>query len=53
MAFAIGLDGKLAGKMVKLLESIYRAFVETDASMIEINPLIVTSKATSSRSTRR
>jgi succinyl-CoA synthetase beta subunit len=42
IAFAIGLDGKLAGKMVKLLESIYRAFIETDASMIEINPLIVT-----------
>ena len=42
VAFAIGLDGALAGKMVKLLESIYRAFVETDASMIEINPLIVT-----------
>jgi succinyl-CoA synthetase beta subunit len=42
IAFAIGLDGKVAGRMVKLLESIYRAFVETDASMIEINPLIVT-----------
>jgi succinyl-CoA synthetase beta subunit len=42
LAFAIGLDGRVAGKMVKLLESIYRAFVETDASMIEINPLIVT-----------
>jgi len=42
IAFAIGLDGKLAGKMVTLLGSIYRAFVETDASMIEINPLIVT-----------
>jgi succinyl-CoA synthetase beta subunit len=42
IAFAIGLDGKTAVKMVKLLESIYHAFVETDASMIEINPLIVT-----------
>jgi succinyl-CoA synthetase beta subunit len=42
IAFAIGLDGKVAAKMVTLLESIYRAFVETDASMIEINPLIVT-----------
>ena len=28
--------------MVKLLESIYKAFIETDASMIEINPLILT-----------
>ncbi len=42
IAFAIGLDGKTAGKMVQLLESVYRAFVDTDASMIEINPLIVT-----------
>ena len=42
IAFAIGLDGTLAGKMAKLLASIYRAFIETDASMIEINPLIVT-----------
>jgi succinyl-CoA synthetase beta subunit len=42
IAFAVGLDGPLAGKMVKLLDAIYRAFVDTDASMIEINPLIVT-----------
>jgi succinyl-CoA synthetase beta subunit len=42
IAFAIGLDGAAAGKMVKLLDAIYRAFVETDASLIEINPLIVT-----------
>ena len=42
LAFAIGLDGALAGKMAKLLDAIYRAFVATDASMIEINPLIVT-----------
>ena len=42
IAFAIGLDGALAGRMAKLLDAIYRAFVATDASMIEINPLIVT-----------
>ncbi len=42
IGFAIGLDGKLANKLVAPLESIYKAFVETDASMIEINPLIVT-----------
>jgi succinyl-CoA synthetase beta subunit len=42
IAFAIGLDGALAGRMVKLLDAIYRAFVATDASLIEINPLIVT-----------
>jgi succinyl-CoA synthetase beta subunit len=42
LAFGMGLDGPQAGKFVKLLESIYKAFLETDASMIEINPLIVT-----------
>ena len=42
LAFAMGLDGAAAGKMVKLLDSIYKAFIETDASMIEINPLILT-----------
>jgi succinyl-CoA synthetase beta subunit len=42
IAFAIGLDGKVAQKLVTLVQSIYRAFIESDASMIEINPLIVT-----------
>jgi succinyl-CoA synthetase beta subunit len=42
LAFGMGLDGPQAGKFTKLLESIYKAFLETDASMIEINPLIVT-----------
>src|SRR5947207_13722901 len=42
IAFAIGLEAGPAGKMVKVLEAIYKAFIETDASMIEINPLILT-----------
>jgi succinyl-CoA synthetase beta subunit len=42
LAFGMGLPGGVANKFVKLLESVYRAFVETDASMIEINPLILT-----------
>ena len=42
LAFGMGLEGGPAGKMVKVLESIYRAFIDTDASMIEINPLILT-----------
>jgi succinyl-CoA synthetase beta subunit len=42
LAFGMGLPGSVANKFVKLLESIYRAFIETDASMIEINPLILT-----------
>ena len=42
LAFSMGLGGAQARKLVTLLEAVYRAFVETDASMIEINPLIET-----------
>jgi succinyl-CoA synthetase beta subunit len=42
LAFGMGLPAGPAGKLVKLLDSVYRAFIETDASMIEINPLILT-----------
>src|SRR4029079_17556967 len=42
LAFGMGLPASAAGKFVKVLESVYKAFIETDASMIEINPLILT-----------
>ena len=42
LAFGMGLPAASVSKFVKLLESVYRAFIETDASMIEINPLILT-----------
>jgi succinyl-CoA synthetase beta subunit len=42
LAFGMGLPSGAANKLVKVLDSIYKAFVETDASMIEINPLILT-----------
>jgi succinyl-CoA synthetase beta subunit len=42
LSFGMGLPAAVAPKLVKLLESIYRAFIETDASMIEVNPLILT-----------
>jgi succinyl-CoA synthetase beta subunit len=42
LAFGMGLPAPVANKFVKLLDAIYKAFVETDASMIEINPLILT-----------
>jgi len=42
LAFAMGLESGPAGKMVNVLDAIYKAFIETDASMIEINPLILT-----------
>jgi len=42
LAFGMGLGSGPANKLVKLLDAIYKAFIETDASMIEINPLILT-----------
>ena len=42
IAFALGLKDKQVGQFVTLLTALYRAFIETDASLIEINPLVVT-----------
>tara|TARA_B100001123_G_scaffold450435_1_gene621137 strand:- start:562 stop:1659 length:1098 start_codon:yes stop_codon:yes gene_type:complete len=42
LAFGMGLNGTQANVFVSLLQSIYKAFIDTDASLIEINPLIVT-----------
>ena len=42
IAFALGLKDKQVGQFVALLTALYKAFWETDASLIEINPLIVT-----------
>jgi succinyl-CoA synthetase beta subunit len=42
LAFGMGLGSGPAGRFVAVLQAVYRAFIETDASMIEINPLILT-----------
>src|SRR5262245_40163865 len=42
LGFGIGLDGAQVNKFVKLATSLYEAFVATDASLVEINPLLVT-----------
>jgi succinyl-CoA synthetase beta subunit len=42
LAFAIGLADTQIGKATKLLTALYDAFIATDASLLEINPLIVT-----------
>ena len=42
IAFALGLRDKQVNQFVALLGSIYKAFLETDASLVEINPLVVT-----------
>ena len=42
LAFGLGLDPSLTGKAVKLMQCLYAAFMGTDASLVEINPLILT-----------
>ena len=44
VAAALGLEGDLAKQASKLLAKLYDAFVGTDASQIEINPLAITDK---------
>ena len=42
IAFGLGLEGKQVGSCVKFIMAMYRAFTELDASIVEINPLVVT-----------
>jgi succinyl-CoA synthetase beta subunit len=42
LAFGLGLTGDTANAAGPFLQSLYRAFIETDASLVEINPLIIT-----------
>lgn len=43
IAVALGLTGPLLNQTSKLLTNLYRLFLERDCSMVEINPLVVTS----------
>jgi succinyl-CoA synthetase beta subunit len=42
IAFALGLEGKQITKAVELIGNLYKAFIDLDASIVEINPLVVT-----------
>lgn len=42
IAFGLGLKGEQVKNAVKFIVSLYKAFIETDASLAEINPLVVT-----------
>jgi succinyl-CoA synthetase beta subunit len=44
LAFGLGLSGDTFKQALKFLASLYRAFQATDASLAEINPLVVTSQ---------
>lgn len=43
IAFALGVENKLVQQMVRTLMGCYRAFRELDATMVEVNPLVITS----------
>lgn len=42
LAFALGLEGDAFKKAVKFIQALYKAFDATDASIFEINPLVLT-----------
>jgi succinyl-CoA synthetase beta subunit len=42
LAFGLGLEGKQVGAGVKFMMAMYKAFTDLDASIVEINPLVVT-----------
>lgn len=42
LAYALGVPGALVSKMVSVMQALYRAFDESDCSIAEINPLIIT-----------
>ena len=43
VAFALGLEGKAFKQMVKFIQALYRAYMASDASQFEINPVLKTS----------
>ena len=42
IAFAVGLDASLVPQAVQLMTACYRAILDLDATMLEVNPLAVT-----------
>jgi len=42
LAFGLGLPKELMAKAVRLMMALYKAFMETDCSLAEINPLVLT-----------
>jgi succinyl-CoA synthetase beta subunit len=42
LALALGIPAELIGKTVAVMQGLYRAFEDCDASLAEINPLIIT-----------
>jgi succinyl-CoA synthetase beta subunit len=43
IAYKLGLEGNIAREMSRFIHSLYRAYVDSDASLFEINPVLKTS----------
>jgi succinyl-CoA synthetase beta subunit len=41
LAFGLELEGEQVGQFTKLLQNLYRLFIERDCGLLEVNPLIV------------
>jgi succinyl-CoA synthetase beta subunit len=46
LAFGLGLSGQALKQCVQFLKALYKAYEETDASLFEINPLVLTKEDT-------
>ncbi len=42
LAYGLGLEGGQVSSAVKFMSALYRAYTDLDASLVEINPLVVT-----------
>ena len=42
LAFGLGLEGKQVASFTKFVLALYKAFIELDCAIVEINPLVVT-----------
>jgi len=42
IAFGLGLPGEIATHATPFFQALYRAFIDTDASLLEINPCVLT-----------
>src|SRR5881296_3060244 len=42
IAFGLGLPGEVVNSAIPFLQSLHRAFIDTDASLLEINPCVLT-----------
>jgi len=42
LAFALGFEGESLKKAIKFIMALYKTYEETDASLVEINPMVLT-----------